>query len=35
MHVRHVAEALIDLSMRFNYYASIRSVVFIIGETIS
>lgn len=35
MHVRHVAEALIDLRMRFIYYASIGSVVFIIGEPIS
>ena len=35
MHVQHVTEALIDLRMRFNYYASIGSVVFIIGEPIS
>lgn len=35
MHVRHVTEALTDLRMRFNCYASIGSVVFIIGEPIS
>ena len=35
MHMRHVEEALIDLRMRFNYYASIGSVGFIIGEPIS
>lgn len=35
MHVRHVTEALVDLRMRFNYYASIGSVVLIIGEPIS
>ena len=35
MHVRHVTEALIDLRVRFNYYASMGSVVFIIGEPIS
>ena len=29
MHVSHLAEALIDLRMGFNYYASIGSVVFI------
>ena len=33
--MRHLEEALIDLRMGFNYYASIGSVVFIIDEPIS